>query len=140
MSYTHGQEEKLLTASGVVVTSTGTIGRWMPGYKPHVIQAFSAIVSTAITTSGAVLKLLKGDIGLTGSLTTISSLNMSVAASTKGKVITSDNVNVEVLPGEEVQVRVTTAGSAGTVWPVIYVTERHEVPGNLTNLVTTAAV
>lgn len=137
MSYTNDKIEVAL-GSGQVVTSTGTVGSWMPGFQPHVIRAASAII-TAATTSGAVVKVLSGTIGLTGSLTTVATLNLTTGAATDTSVIFSDQLDVQVDPGEEVQFRVTETGAGANFTPVLYMQPTWEMPANLSSMASSTA-
>lgn len=145
MAYTHEKVQyRVGTTTGTIgdsnlgVLLSGTAsykaGSFAPAYIPHIVRAVSAVITTAVT-SGAVFKFIKGNIGLTGSLTTVAIVRLTTAH-TKNKVVYKDSLNVEVSPGEELRVKLTDAG-VGSAMPHIWVEPRWERPGNDTNMVLT---
>lgn len=139
--YTHGKDEHmLLTNTGVA--STGLKGRWAPGFKPVIVRAAGVIVTNTLATSAAlVVSLRKQNAGSTATAdrTVIDTITVPASrAAGKGQYV--DGLNQEILPGEEVQMVVTTAAGAtgDAAHGIIYVEPRQEEPGNLTNLTESA--
>lgn len=135
MAYTHTQYEQRVVHE-VSLATTGDKGKLTPGYVPLIIRAV-AVVCKADPTAAGVVKIDKRPTA--GSDTgrgdgDIAVINIA-ATHSQGDVVYKDGLNVELRPGEEAVVDVTSAVTGLTSADVIFLVEpRWEVPGNISAL------
>lgn len=99
---------------GVGIATTGgpaVIARWSPTTYPVVVQAVSFTPTSGADHTSTVLTFQYDTIGAS-SPTTIAVVTSSAAA--VGKVVYKAGLNAEIVPGQEVEVSLTTAGGAST--------------------------
>ena len=136
MAYPHSKQEIVMTATDgshkFTATAAAELSTWGPGYTPHVIRA----CTIELTTSGddwqsAVWRFNHRDLSSGSTATTITTIN-GVATDKSGHVIYSEGLSVEIKPGEEVVLDVTTAATSTSAGfrATLYVEPRWEVPGN----------
>jgi hypothetical protein len=148
MAYTHDKQEfpvsyatgttYLASSLGIFVSGTASykVPAFRPTYVPHLVHACCARIVTSLT-STAILKFIKGNVGLTGTLTTIATLQLNTDHDA-GDVVYKDGLGTEVSPGQELKVKLYDASAGvGRVVPVIYTSHKWEVPGNNSYMATT---
>lgn len=109
MSYQHFQADQLIGAGSLSLVTAAVISRRCVGYFPIRIRAFSVAFTVAGGTGSGVLKLKRRPTpGSASGEVVIATLNYTAAQAVPGKVIFVDGLNVQINPGEEMAVEVTT--------------------------------
>jgi hypothetical protein len=132
----------MLSSAGArifVASVSGLKARWTPGYVPHIVRAVGVhvFVSGAMTVRPEVSFLTNATPGATATtaLTNITTATLATLLQ-RGKVFYVDNLNTQVDPGSEVQVRITNAATiAAKLAFSIYVEPKWEVPANNSNMI-----
>lgn len=138
MAYPHSKQEILMTPTAVSATATGDKAEWNPGYMPHIIRACVVMPTVSGTTISGMTFNFNHLSLVSGSTATAIATLFGTATVTPGRAMYKDDLNVEVLPGEQVVFNLGTGAASGVnVKAVIYVEPRWEQPANLTNLVQT---
>lgn len=136
MAYPHSKQTIMMTSTAgshkFTATAAAELSTWGPGYVPYIIRA----VSIEPTTSGdnwgsAVWRFNHRDLSSGSTATTIATI-IGVATDKVGHVIYKSGLEVEVKPGEEVVLDVTTAATSTSAGfrAILYVEPRWEEPGN----------
>jgi hypothetical protein len=140
MAYHHGKYSVMLTATAIAATSSGTDGdvgarKWVPGYMPHILRAFSMTnTGSGADMSALVVALQRRGQGAT-TVTGLATL-YGTATTGQGVVIYKDGLNATIGPGDEIRVNVSTksAVSGGLMHYTMWVEPRWETPTNITNM------
>lgn len=144
MAYTHSKQHvDMLNSAGTrifVASASGLKARWTPGYTPHVVRAVVvhtlASFANSAANRGAVSFWRNSTPGttVTTALTEIGTVSLATL-NARGKVAYVDNLNTQVDPGQEVQVRITDAATgAGKLAFSMYVEPKWETPANNSNM------
>jgi len=139
MAFTHSKEEHILVRNASLA-SAADVGSWAPGYMPHIVRAAAVVFTTGVDATGQ-LKLDKRPTA--GSNTgrgdgDVATLNYTTTTGAQGAVVYKNELNVEILPGEEVVAEISDATpTAGVGHVILYIEPRWEVPGNNTDMTAT---
>ena len=150
MAYTHSKYEVMMQpvgpVSGALPTAAGLAGvdlavttvaaKWAPGFVPHIIRGAAVIQSaTNAVAANPVPVRFEADISAAGTPTTIFTVALPTAGQTNQSIYYRPTYYIEVKPGSQVQVRPSTAATAGVrAHCVLYVEPRWEEPGNVTGM------
>lgn len=146
MAYTHSKYEAALLASGgtreLSVSAVGHKGSFHPLYMPHLIRAVSvALMTTAAITTAVVISVRKNTTAGAASTTGQQQDTITIpTTAVQGKVFYIDQQDIEVGPGDSLDVQVTTASGVAATRVVVnaYVEPRWEVPGNTSDMTESA--
>lgn len=139
MAYTHSKYTVNLTASIGDDFQTATdldLLEWACPYPPHIIRRVGVIFGTSgATASDFALSIRTATTPTNDTLTTIGTINGGGRGGAGVVMLTSD-LNVEMTPGHNLSLGVTTGGvTLAKVF--LYVEPRWETVTNLTNTLTT---
>lgn len=139
MAYTHSKYtvEMLSTIAATFHAATDLdLLQWACPYPPHIIRRAMVIFGTSgDTATDFALAILTATTPTNETLTTIGTINGGGARDAGHVMVTSD-LNVELTPGHNVSLGVTTGGvTSARVY--LYVQPRWETVTNLTNTHTT---
>lgn len=141
MAYNYGLQEIHLnnpaTDAGHVITSTGVIATWGPGFLKAIVRAAGVIVHTVPGDAANILVEYGAAGTAAGGGTSIDNLVLTTSH-TAGKSVYVDGLNTVISPGEVVLFNVDAVAASGSVIPFLVVDWVPEVPGNNTNMVESA--
>lgn len=128
-----------VAGNGLWIAVTGIVGRWAPGYVPHLIRG-AAVVRTGVTTEpdGAIHIGFQADISALGTPTRMFTIVVPTSGAIHKSIYYAPTYEIEVKPGAIVDVNVTAAATAGQFAKVIlYVEPRWEIQGNVSSMLAT---
>jgi hypothetical protein len=142
MAYTHSKYEvDVRQADGTALADMGAAAGnavWAPGYMPHILRAVALVFTEVCDAVETVTITKRVTAGSDTDEETIDVITTTVADSAAGEVMYVDGLDVEIAPGEELQVTWTSAGSTGIAHIKAYVEPRWETPANLSNMTESA--
>lgn len=152
MAYNHSKYEAQITSSGGntwigLTTAAAEVGRWSPGFMPHIVRAVSiTILGATGLTATPVISIRKttsaGAADATGEEFAQITLATAALATTslRGNVYYAGGLDTEIQPGQELVLANTVAVTgAGDISANVYVEPRWETPANLSQMTVTVA-
>lgn len=137
MAYTD-QLDGVILGANLDLSSTGSKATRACGYQPFVVRAVTIIYRTEPTATGTLELRLRPTAGSASGETAVATLN-AVAADAIGGVLYKDQLNVKVLPGQELNAQVTSAFAGVTSADIqLTIDPSWDVPGNRTAMRLTA--
>jgi hypothetical protein len=126
------------TDAGHVITGTGVIATWGPGFLKAIVRAAGVIVHT-VPGDAATVVVEYGTAAFTPDSggTDIDTLSLTTSH-TAGKSVYVDGLSTVISPGQVVCFTVTEAAASGSVIPWLLVEYVPEIPANHTNMVESA--
>ena len=133
MAYTHTKQMVQMTDTAVLVNSTGVKGnKWTPGIIPYVVRGFAMTNTSGLTDLSALVVNLENTV-LTGPTTNVLATLKGTTAAGSGTVIFKKGLNVQINPGEELSINVTTAATvAATMQFTVLMEPKWETDENIT--------
>jgi len=102
-----------LNETALTLASTGIKARWHPGTMPATIRRWGLTLEAATSVTAAVVVLKKRPTpGSASGEVVLSTLTLATAEAA-GNTVYSNNLNAQILAGEQVIVEVTTAATGG---------------------------
>ena len=153
MAYNHSRYEVIMQPVGAIsavgtATALGQGGQavittvmsdWGPGYVPHRIRGAALVMSGTDAgnfSGGAVEVSFEADISTPGAVTKMFGIGLPSTGGANTSRYYTPTYTIEILPGQKVNLRATTAATAGIrVRGVLYVEPRWEEPANVTQMV-----
>lgn len=131
MSYTHTQYQVNMTTSGIDASSSGVVGnKWMPGFVPHVVRAFSCINTSTLVSGNAMVAALTNRLLTATTATAVATINGNPGPG-EIKYVTALNKKIE--PGNELALHISTGASGAALCAfTVWVEPQWEEPGNNT--------
>lgn len=149
MAYTHSKYEAAMapvsvsgaptTVLGVNFGLTGIQARWAPGVVPHIIRKAAVMLYDSVAAPANAAHLsFRADISAPGTATELFKIVWPTTVGANTVMYVTPTYDVEIKPGQQVNLNVTaihTAGAFGQA--ILYVEPRWEDAGNLTGMVKT---
>tara|TARA_Y100000310_G_scaffold258188_1_gene266507 strand:+ start:318 stop:779 length:462 start_codon:yes stop_codon:yes gene_type:complete len=113
--------------------ATVAAGVWAPGIVPHRVRAAAVIPLVTAALADDVSVNFDADLTTPGTPTNLFKILWPTEIKAHKSLYYVPTYNIEILPGQHIDVRVTTLGAAGSnAKVVLYVEPRWEEPGNIT--------
>ena len=152
MAYTHSKYEVIMQrvegvstvhptaagAGGAGLNVTTPAAMWAPGFVPHVIKGAALVMSASDVPSAATPINFEADISTPGTPTNLFNIHIPAASAAARSIYYRPTYYIEIKPGMTVNVRPTTAATAGVrAHCILYVEPRWEEPGNVSTMIAT---
>lgn len=131
MSYTHTQYQVNMTTSGIDANASGIVGnKFVPGFVPHVVRAFSCVNTSTLVSGNAMVASLTNRLLTATSATIVATINGNPGP---GEVKYVSGLNKKVSPGNELALHISTGASGSALCSfTAWVEPSWEEPGNNT--------
>ena len=141
--YTDSQRAMMIGVPGTPISfaSTGIKGAstCLPIMRPVNVQALAITITTAITVTDAIMTLkYRPTPGSASGEVALGTMTLPVTGSAIGKQYYKKLASYKALPGGEIVLDVTQAGTAGAGIGGVLTDEVTEPPGNVPNMVASA--
>jgi hypothetical protein len=137
MAYDSNKQEEIIfggAGAAGVFTGTGDIAFYVAGAQPQRIRRVSVLITTALTVTSSIFSLdMQPTAGSASGRVTAwaGTLTITTALGLQGKVFTTPELNVELVPGAQFIVNQTQASTAGGGRIMVYGEFRWEQVANM---------
>lgn len=128
MSYTTGHQREVLIATGASTASLAVIGLLTPGFFKHKVRAVALVFTTAAAAAGILLLKKRVLPGSAAGESTVGTINFDATVGAVGRVVYEDDLDIDILPGEQLAFEITDVAAAGVVEIKAVIEDNYEVP------------